>query len=123
MSGNLITLQREFRNDSKILFLSHSVTPEMDSVPMLKEYAERNQVVSGKWHLVTGSRSTVYSLARQSYFADESKNVPENTGDFLHTEKMFLVDKNGHLRGVYNGVLPAEMERIKEDIRLLKQEG
>ena len=122
MSGNLGTLQEAFRDDPDVLFLSHSVTPEMDSVPALRAYAESHHVVSGKWHLVTGSRGAIYALARQSYFADESKNVPENTGDFLHTEKMFLVDKGGHLRGVYNGVLPAEMERIKEDIRLLKRE-
>jgi protein SCO1/2 len=123
MSGNLKTLQEVFRDDPDVLFLSHSVTPEMDSVPMLKGYAARHEVISGKWHLVTGDRAAIYGLARHSYFADESKNVPENTGDFLHTEKMFLVDKTGHLRGVYNGVLPAEMERIKEDIRLLKTEG
>jgi protein SCO1/2 len=122
MSGNLETLQAAFRDDPDVLFLSHSVTPEMDSVPMLKMYADKHHAVSGKWHLVTGSRAEIYTLARESYFADDSKDVPENTGDLLHTEKMFLVDKHGHLRGVYNGVLPAEMTRIEEDVRLLKSE-
>jgi protein SCO1/2 len=123
MSGNLLTLQKAFRDDAGVLFLSHSVTPEIDSVPALRRYAVEHRAISGKWHLVTGDRSVIYGLARASYFADASKDVPENTGDFLHSEKMFLVDKRGHLRGVYNGVLPAEMERIREDIRLLKQEG
>lgn len=123
MSGNLKTLQKTFANEPDVLFLSHSVTPEIDSVPALRRYAADHGAVSGKWFLVTGSREAIYGLARRSYFADASKDVPENTGDFLHTEKMFLVDGEGHLRGVYNGVLPAEMERIKEDIRLLKREG
>jgi len=122
MSGNLETLQSAFRDDPDVLFLSHSVTPEMDSVPALKRYADLHHAVSGKWHLVTGKRAEIYGLARTSYFADESKDIPGGAGDFLHTEKMFLVDRHGHLRGVYNGVLPAEMNRIKEDIRLLKQE-
>jgi protein SCO1/2 len=122
MSGNLETVQKAFRNDPEVLFLSHSVTPEIDSVPALKRYAEKHGAISGKWLLMTGRRSTIYSLARESYFADEAKEVPEAKGDFLHTEKMFLVDRKGHLRGVYNGVLPAEMDRIEADIQLLKTE-
>ncbi len=122
MSKNLETLQRFFREDPKVLFLSHSVTPETDSVPVLRAYATAHHAADGKWFLVTGARSEIYAAARSSYFADESPSVP-NGGDFLHSEKMFLVDGHGHLRGVYNGVLPAEMERLKEDIRLLEREG
>lgn len=119
MSGNLETLQEAFRGDSSVLFLSHSVTPESDSVPVLRRYAAEHRAVSGRWHLVTGDRGEIYALARSSYFADAAEDL-ENTGDFLHTEKMFLVDGAGHLRGVYNGVLPAEMKRLEEDIRVLK---
>lgn len=121
-SANLAKLQEAFRDDARVLFLSHSVTPEADSVPVLKRYAEKHGAISGKWFLVTGSRKAIYGAARASYFADEAGAVTGNPDDFLHTEKMFLVDGGGHLRGVYNGVLPAEMKRLEEDIRtLLKQ--
>jgi protein SCO1/2 len=123
MSGNLAALQDVFQGDSGVLFLSHSVTPETDSVPVLRRYAEEHGVESGRWHLVTGDRGEIYALARNSYFADAAEDVPENAGDFLHTEKMFLVDGGGHLRGVYNGVLPAEMKRLEADIRTLRREG
>jgi protein SCO1/2 len=123
MSRNLETLQQAFRDDAGVLFLSHSVTPEMDSVPVLRAYATAHHAVDGKWFLVTGKRVDIYAMARQSYFADESVSIPGSGGDFLHSEKMFLVDGNGHLRGVYNGILPAEMEKLKEDILILKREG
>lgn len=121
-SANLARLQAVFRDDARVRFLSHSVTPEADSVPALKRYAKEHGVISGKWFLVTGSRKAIYAAARASYFADEAGAVTGNPDDFLHTEKMFLVDGDGHLRGVYNGVLPAEMKSLEEDIRTLLEE-
>ena len=118
-SANLAKIQAVFRDDARVLLLSHSVTPEDDSVPILKQYAAKHGAISGKWFLVTGSRQAIYAAARSSYFADEAGAVTGNPDDFLHTEKMFLVDGGGHLRGVYNGVLPAEMKRLEEDIRTL----
>ena len=54
MTENMHKVQEAFKDDSEILLLSHSVTPSIDSVPVLKEYAERNQIIDNKWHLVTG---------------------------------------------------------------------
>lgn len=122
MTKNLLTVQQAFKNDSGVLLLSHSVTPERDSVPVLKRYAEEHHALNGKWHFITGSKAAIFSIARQSYFADESGSVPDADADFLHTEKVFLIDGSRHIRGVYNGALPAEMERLKSDIRVLKRE-
>ena len=122
MNKNFEALQLALRDDPNVLFLSHSVTPEMDSVPVLRKYATEYGAIDGKWHLVTGSKKDIYTLARESYFADESKDVPNGDQDFLHTEKMFLIDRKGRIRGVYNGVLPAEMNRIKEDVKVLEKE-
>jgi protein SCO1/2 len=121
-SKNLATVQAAFREDARVQFLSHSVTPESDSVPVLKRYAEKYGAVSGKWHMVTGGKKAIYTAARESYFADEAGAVTGSPEDFLHTEKMFLVDGEGCLRGVYNGVLPAEMKRLEEDVRTLLEE-
>ncbi len=121
MVKNLLVVQDAFKEDSSVQLISHSVTPDHDSVPVLKRYAEEHHALSGKWHFVTGSKDAIYAIARQSYFADEAASVPDADGDFLHTEKVFLVDGNRHIRGVYNGALPAEMERLKADIRMLKK--
>lgn len=121
MAYNMSELQDFYKNDKDIMFLSHSVTPVIDSVSVLKEYAERKGVVDGKWNVTTGSKQHIYELARKSYFAvlDEG-NGDEN--DFIHTEQFVLVDKDRRIRGYYDGTEKEDMEKLKNDIVLLKDE-
>ena len=120
MRTNLATIQEAYRDDDDVLLLSHTVMPETDTVPVLQNYANVNNVVSGKWHLVTGSREAVYALARDAYFADLEAGPTED--NILHSENFFLVDQNRRIRGVYNGTLPLDIERLIEDIATLKKE-
>ncbi|GAB7255564.1 SCO family protein [uncultured Polaribacter sp.] len=121
MAYNMSELQDFYKNDKDIMFLSHSVTPIIDSVSVLKEYAERKGVIDGKWNVTTGSKKHIYELARKSYFAvlDEG-NGDEN--DFIHTEQFVLVDKDRRIRGYYDGTEKEDMEKLKNDIVLLKEE-
>ena len=122
MTSNMGLLQAYFKNDNAVLLLSHSVTPESDSVSILKEYSDLNKIDYNKWRLVTGSKKEIYALARQQYFAGDSIGVMQSDKDFLHTENFILVDKHRRIRGVYNGTLLVEIDRIKEDIEILKNE-
>ena len=121
MAYNMSELQNLYKNDAEIMFLSHSVTPEIDSVTVLKEYADRKGVIDGKWNITTGAKTHIYELARKSYFAvlDEG-NGDEN--DFIHTEQFVLVDKEKRIRGYYDGTEKEDMEKLKKDIVLLKEE-
>jgi protein SCO1/2 len=123
MTTNMSLLQEAFKNDSIILLLSHSVTPEIDSVAVLKKYAILNKVDSKKWHLLTGSKNEIYALAKQQYFAGDSVGFYQTGNEFLHTENFILVDQKRRIRGVYNGTLLLEIDRIKEDILTLKLEA
>lgn len=121
MAYNMSELQAYYKNDDDIMFLSHSVTPVMDSVSVLKEYAVRKGVIDGKWNVTTGSKKHIYELARKSYFAVlESGDGGEN--DFIHTEQFVLVDKERRIRGYYDGTEKEDMEKLKLDIALLKEE-
>jgi len=75
MTANMSVLQNEFKEDNDVLLLSHSVTPKSDSVSVLKKYAVENGVISTKWHLVTGERTEIYDLGRNSYFVEEDLGV------------------------------------------------
>ena len=121
MAYNMSELQEYYMDDTDIMFLSHSVTPVMDSVPVLKEYALRKGVINGKWNVTTGSKKHIYELARKSYFAvlDEG-NGDEN--DFIHTEQFVLVDKERRIRGYYDGTNKEEMQKVIADITLLREE-
>lgn len=123
MTDNMGLLQATFKDNDEVIFLSHSVTPEMDSVPVLKRYAEKKGVISGKWHLLTGQTEDIYTLARQQYYAGDTIGYYQTGNEFLHTENFILVDKHRRIRGVYNGTLDVEIQRLEEDINtLLKEE-
>ncbi|MGB2129554.1 MAG: SCO family protein [Flavicella sp.] len=121
MTTNMNSLQAAFLGDDEVLLLSHSVTPVMDSVPILRDYANYKGVIDGKWHLVTGAKKQIYNLARKSYFAvlDEGDGGDQ---DFIHTEQFVLIDKKRRIRGYYDGTDPNEVARIIEDIGILKEE-
>jgi protein SCO1/2 len=122
MATSMTTLQKEFLNNDGVELLSHTVTPETDSVSVLKSYATKNGVVSSKWHLVTGTRKEIYALGRKSYFVEEDLGKKKSEDDFLHTENFVLIDKNKHIRGIYNGLNPASMQELIADVKLLQKE-
>ena len=121
MAFNMQELQEYYNNDEDIMFLSHSVTPTIDSVSVLKKYAINKGVNDGKWNVTTGDKKHIYELARKSYFAViEDGDGGEN--DFIHTEQFVLVDKERRIRGYYDGTEKEDMEKLKKDITLLKEE-
>ncbi|WP_264558752.1 SCO family protein [Flavobacterium sp. N2270] len=122
MTASMMDLQKEYINDDEVMLLSHSVTPEIDSVPTLKEYALKNEIVSSKWHLVTGNRKEIYDLGRKSYFVEEDLGKEKTANDFLHTENFVLVDKNKHIRGIYNGLNSNDIIQLITDVKTLKKE-
>lgn len=110
-----------FANNEKVKFISHSIDPERDSLSRLKAYAENLGVVANKWHFVRTSQDSVLQIAEKSYF---STAYPDSTapGGFTHSGGLLLVDKNRHIRGVYNGTNPQETKRLIEDIQTLLKE-
>jgi protein SCO1 len=122
MTTNMGLLQEKFKNDNDIILLSHTVTPEWDSVSVLKKYAKNKGVISGKWHLLTGTTTDIYTLAKKQYFAGDTVGYYQTGNEFLHTENFILIDKKRRIRGVYNGTLPLEIERLSDDILELKKE-
>jgi len=122
MTTNMKILQDEFLEDDEVLLLSHSVTPEIDSISRLKEYADEKGINSSKWHLVTGDRNEIYDLGRKWYFVEEDLGNFQTNDDFLHTENFVLIDKNKHIRGIYNGLNKTAIQQLIADIETLKKE-
>jgi len=121
MSTNMGDLQEFYKNDPSVMLLSHSVTPVIDSVSVLRAYADKRGIIDSKWNLVTGDKKLIYELARKSYFAvlDEGDGGAQ---DFIHTEQFILVDQKRQIRGFYDGTNKDEIQRIIEDIDILKKE-
>jgi protein SCO1/2 len=121
MTMNLKKVQQAFGRKNHIAFLLHTVTPWIDSSERLKAYALRYGL-NRQWQLVTGNQATIYNMARQAYFAEEEPGFQKDTTEFLHTEHLLLIDKNRHIRGIYNGTLPLDADRLISDINRLLQE-
>jgi protein SCO1/2 len=121
MTDHMAQIQNALANDKDVLLLSHSVTPEIDSVAQLKKYALEKGVNDAKWNLVTGDKKQIYELARKSYLAvkDFGDGGPF---DMIHTENFMLIDKKRQIRGFYDGTNPEDISRLLDDIEILKQE-
>lgn len=121
MTVQMERVQEAYKAEDRLLLLSHSVTPEMDSVPVLAAYAELHHADPERWRFLTGDRRQIYDLARRSYFAamDEGDGGPD---DFVHTENFVLVDPQRRIRGFYDGTSAKDVDRLIADIgKLLKE--
>jgi len=121
MATQMNRIYDEFVDNDQIAFLSHTVMPVEDSVPVLKEYANKLEVSSSKWKFVTGDKQQIYNLARKTYFAA----ITEGDGgvdDFIHTENFVLIDKEKRLRGFYDGTSKKDANRLINDIYTLLEE-
>lgn len=120
MTDHMVEIQETLKNDEDVLLLSHTVTPEIDTVAQLKKYALEKGVNDAKWNLVTGDKKEIYDLARKSYLA--AKDVPFSENDLVHTENFVLIDKKKRIRGFYDGTDAESIKKLLADIKILKQE-
>lgn len=123
MTENMALVQEAFKDDPEVLLLSHSVTPETDSVQVLKTYAENKGAISNKWYLVTGDRKQIYDLGRKTYFVEQDLGQEKDEDEFLHSENFVLIDKNKHIRGIYNGLNATAVQQLIADIKTLEKEN
>ena len=119
MTKNMGEIQEAVKDDPNIMLLSHSVTPQIDSVAQLKRYALEKGVIDSKWNLVTGDKKQIYELARKSYLAVKNDG-DGGPFDMIHTENFILVDKEKRIRGFYDGTNREDIDRLLADIKILE---
>jgi len=113
----------EFKDEKDFLILSHTCDPKTDSVAQMKKYADSLGVDTKKWLFLTGRKDSLYNTARISYTIDDpANNLKSIEDDFLHTQFWALVDKNGDVRKIYDGIKESEVrELMKDAAKLLKE--
>lgn len=122
MSRSIKRVQNKFSNDNSMHFLSFTVDPERDSATQLNKYAQDFGVNTRQWTLLTGDKRELYNLARNSFMivATDGDGGPN---DFIHSEKLVLVDKQRRIRGYYDGTNEAAINKLMNDINKLKHEN
>lgn len=121
MKTQMLRVHDSIKNDPEVLILSHTIDPEYDTVGLLHDFAERLGVSSNKWHFVTGEKDSIYNIAQKSYFATAMEDKTEPDG-FIHSGAFLLIDKEGRIRGKYDGTKEEDVNRLLGDIQKLKKE-
>jgi protein SCO1 len=121
MKTQMLRIYDKFENSNELAFLSYSIDPKNDSVPVLKEYAERLGAKSDRWHFVTGAKEDIFEIAQNSYFSVAAEDS-EAAGGLIHSGKFLLVDKKGRIRGFYDGTDPMDVDKLMNDIPVLLNE-
>ncbi|MFD2247304.1 SCO family protein [Pontibacter ruber] len=120
MKSQMLRVYEQYKDNPQVVLLSHTIDPKHDTVAVLKEYAERLNVSSDKWHFVTGEKDSIYSIA-QKYMVTAMEDEQE-AGGFVHSGAFILVDQNRHIRGVYDGTQPDQVDKLLKDIPVLLNE-
>jgi protein SCO1/2 len=124
MNTNMDKVAKEFISEEDLMFLSHTVDPETDSVARLKYFADSLKINPARWLLLTGSKEKLYEAARKSYLLDNQQDETAAIEEqFIHTQLFALVDKEGFVRGIYDGLDVKELKKLSADIPLVLNEA
>jgi protein SCO1/2 len=110
-------LAKQKKEYGDILFISHSVDPENDSVAVLANYAANMGVKNRNWLFVTGTKEDMFK-AGMGYLLPVS--IEDKTID--HSQNLLLIDEHKHIRGIYDGLEDRDIKRLREDIDVLINE-
>ncbi|WPP52311.1 SCO family protein [Catalinimonas niigatensis] len=121
MKTQMLRVYEKFKDNDEVALLSHTIDPEYDTVALLHDYAERLGVSSDKWHFVTGEKDAIYEMGLKSYMVTAMEDDQE-PGGFIHSGAFILVDKNKHIRGMYDGTEKEQVDRLIHDIEKLLRE-
>ncbi|GAA4375156.1 SCO family protein [Hymenobacter koreensis] len=120
LNTQLQRVQEKYRAEPRVKLVSYSVDPQHDSVAVLARYAEQYGAISGKWFFLTGPQDSIRRVALEDYRVTEPGPATISQGPGLvHSQRLVLVDREGHVRGLYDGLNPREVDRLITEIRVL----
>jgi protein SCO1/2 len=121
MTSQLVRVQETFKDNAEVKIISFTVDPTNDSPEVLDKYAKSHRAISGKWSFLTGTKDSIYTLAKNGFFLSALENTtgPEQ---FDHAPHFVLVDKKGWIRGYYNGTDEKEVDRLITETKILLKE-
>lgn len=122
MTNNMKTIAKAFADKPDVQLLSFSVNPDNDTPQKLKEYAAKRGANFGNGQFLTGDKRAIYKLARKEFYltATDGDGGPQ---DFIHSDRLVLVDTKHNIRGYYDGTSPKEADQLINDLKKLQHEN
>lgn len=118
MKKEMLRVYEAYKDNDQVGILSHTIDPVYDTVPLLKDFAERLGVSAPKWHFVTGDKEEIYELGQRGYMVTAMEDENE-AGGYIHSGAFILVDKDRHIRAVYDGTQSEDVDKLIKDIKVL----
>ena len=118
MIAQMQRLQEMTSDIEELTILSHTIDPERDSIPKIKKYIEDREINTENWHFLRGERQYTHDLGKEGYMVNAMVDE-EADGGFLHSEHFVLIDREGHIRGLYVGTDTEQVDQLAKDIKIL----
>ena len=122
MKTQMLRIFKKFKDNPKVAILSHTIDPRHDTPAVLKEFSKNLGIQNSMWTMVTGDKAKIYEIGQKSYMVSATDD-PTQPGGIVHSGAFILVDKNRHIRGIYDGTEPERVDKLMEDMDLLLSEG
>lgn len=119
ISGNMTAVQKAFAGNDNVKIFSVSVDPARDSVSALQAYSKRFKCDSLQWNLLTGDKKVIYDYVRYQLRLPAVEEGDGGEEDFIHSDYITLIDREGIIRGYYTGTDTAQVRLLIEDIHTL----
>ena len=122
MKTQMLRIFKKFKDNPRVAILSHTIDPRHDTPAVLKEFSKNLGIQNSMWQMVTGDKAKIYEIGQKSYMVSATDD-PTQPGGIVHSGAFILVDKNRHIRGIYDGTEPERVDKLMEDMDLLLSEG
>lgn len=119
VTNQMTRIQAAFANNQQVKFVSYTVDPEVDSVPVLAEYARRFKADTAQWTFLTGTKKALYDQIRYGFYLPDVEVGSGDAEDFIHSDQLVLVDRDLVIRGYYTGTDSAAVDSLIQDMQLL----
>jgi protein SCO1 len=119
LTKNLKTVQEKFRDDQEFRIVSFSLDPKRDTVAALKRYAEKYKISTYQWHFLTAPKEDILKIIGEKGYLIARPIEGAEPNQMLHSKFIVLVDKEGHIRGSYDGTNEDDIQRLVEDAHTL----
>lgn len=121
MKKNMLDVYKEFKDNPDVRILSHTIDPDHDTPAVLKQYAADLGVSGNMWQFVTGDKQKIYEIGQKHYMVSATEDSTQ-AGGYIHSGAFILVDKDRHIRGMYDGTTKEGTNKLREDIATLLKE-
>jgi protein SCO1/2 len=115
MTAKMAKLYSDFAIDTNVRFISITVDPQTDSLPVLRAYAIDHAITDNRWVFLRGPIEDVITLSEKGFMLSADR-LPGG-----HSTRFILVDNQGAIRGYYDSGDDLSLFQLADDLRYLSK--